>query len=157
MKIFYDCILKHKFENKNTVIAAILTLSAFVTLSAGCTAPRFQLYEGPLRPSTEISIIKTPDQPLSIIRVDNEYLKYTAFQSLLYHKKWADIVEVEPGEHRLLIKHDGLITQDEIWLDFSTEAGHIYEIRTYIENLQTVYRVIDQYTDETVLTKYGPT
>lgn len=151
----YNNTVENKYQSKRLVFAVISTSLALITLSAGCTAPRFRLYKGPLRPSDEIAIIKTSDEELKIIRADDEYLQFTKFQSLVYHTKWADVVEVEPGVRKLLILHDGLITKDEIWMTLDAQAGHIYEIRTFLEKLQTVYRIIDITTKETVLTKYG--
>lgn len=152
MKNSHNYTQKHKTQSKNLAVPIIFSLLIPVILCTGCSAPRFRAYKGPLRKSTEIAVIKTPDQALSVIRVDDEYLRFSKLQSLIYHTKWAEIVEVEPGEHKLLLMHDGLLTKKDFWISFNAEAGHIYEIRTYQEKLETVYRIIDITEKRTVLT-----
>lgn len=156
MNCTYDHNMTEKPKHIGCLLTKILIIILPIIICIGCSAPPFQAYNGPRRPSFSTSRIKTENETIWFTRIDNIYLEHGQFTAFFYNEKYAQNVEVVPGKHQLYIQHRDLITEADFKVTFEAEAGHIYDVNASLEKFTTYYQIIDETTGETILTRRGP-
>jgi hypothetical protein len=155
MKSMYDQNMTNKTKRIGSLITKMLIITLPLITCIGCSAPPFQVYEDPRRPSFSVARIMTENEYIWFTQIDNYYLEYNPFKAFWYNQKYAKDIEMKPGKHELYIMHRDSFTYAEFKVTLDAKAGHTYEVDASVEDFTTVYRVIDLQARRTIITRYG--
>jgi hypothetical protein len=113
----------------------LLLLFLFIITVSGCGGYHAKCYEGPELDKSQISIITTDDQFVTIGGVDGEKIEFSKASNLLNGLMWDGrfprTVTVLPGHHSILPCYQNPYESGcaDNWVDIETKADQTYIIK----------------------------